>query len=52
VAELEPKEERYVITLPERPVTWSLLSKTRVKCKLVDSTGKVLMAVRFVYDIH
>ncbi|KAL9653273.1 hypothetical protein ABK040_010980 [Willaertia magna] len=52
VADLEPKEERYVITLPERPVIWSLLSKTRVKCKLVDPLGKVLLAVRFVYDIN
>ncbi|KAF0984113.1 hypothetical protein FDP41_008028 [Naegleria fowleri] len=52
VVDLEPKEERYVITLPERKVIWSLLSKTRVKCKLVDSTGKVLLAVRFVYDIN
>ncbi|EFC49629.1 myosin [Naegleria gruberi] len=52
VVELEPKEERYVITLPERKVIYSLLSKTRVKCKLVDPSGKVLMAVRFVYDIQ
>eukprot|EP00761_Pharyngomonas_kirbyi_P008029 gb/GECH01008040.1/.p1 GENE.gb/GECH01008040.1/~~gb/GECH01008040.1/.p1 ORF type:complete len:1589 (+),score=433.96 gb/GECH01008040.1/:1-4767(+) len=52
VAELEPRDERYVITLPERDVLYSLFSKTRVKAKLLDPFGKVLLAVRFVYDIR
>ncbi|KAL9644311.1 hypothetical protein ABK040_005772 [Willaertia magna] len=52
VSELEPREERYVITLPERDVVYSLLSKTRVKCKLIDPMGKTLLAVRFIYDVR
>ncbi|KAL0480104.1 myosin [Acrasis kona] len=51
VHDLAPREERYSITLPERRVLFSLLSKTRVKAKLVDPLGKVLLAVRFVYDV-
>jgi myosin-1 len=52
VHDLAPREERYSITLPERRVLFSLLSKTRVKAKLVDPLGKVLLAVRFVYDVR
>lgn len=52
VADLAPRDERYVILLPERDVMFSLLSKTRVKAKLVDPMGKVLLAVRFVYDVR
>ncbi|KAG2393751.1 hypothetical protein C9374_007282 [Naegleria lovaniensis] len=52
VSDLEPREERYVITLPERDVVYSLLSKTRVKCKLVDPMGRTLLAVRFIYDVR
>lgn len=52
VCDLEPREERYVIMLPERRVLYSILSKTRVKCKLLDALGKVLLAVRYVYDCH
>jgi len=52
VSDLEPREERYVITLPERDVVYSLLSKTRVKCKLIDPMGRTLLAVRFVYDVR
>lgn len=51
ISDLEPRDERYVISLPERRVVYSLLSKTRVKAKLVDPLGKVLLAVRFVYDV-
>jgi len=52
VGTLEKREERYVITLPERPVLFSILSKTRVKTKLVDAEGNTLLAVRFVYDVR
>jgi myosin-1 len=50
VSNLEAREERYVITLPERTVLFSILSKTKVKAKLVDASGKSLMAIRFIYD--
>jgi len=50
-ATLEAREERYVITLPERTVLFSILSKTKVKAKLVDVTGKSLLAIRFIYDV-
>jgi myosin-1 len=52
VGTLVPRDERYVITLPERTVLFSVLSKTRVKAKLVDPNNKVLLAVRFVYDVR
>jgi myosin-1 len=51
IGTLIPRDERYVIILPERPVIFSVLSKTRVKAKLVGSDKKVLLAVRFVYDV-
>jgi myosin-1 len=48
---LMPREERYAITMPERKVVRSLLSKTRVKCKLVDPLGRTVFDLRFVYDV-
>lgn len=52
VADLKPRDERYIVTLPERRVIFSLLSKTQVKAKLVDPVGKTLLAIRFVYDVR
>jgi len=52
VGTLENREERYVITLPERTVLFSILSKTQVKAKLVDFAQKTLLAIRFVYDVR
>ena len=48
---LEKRDERYVFTLPERQVLYSMLSKTRVKAKLIDPKGTTLLAVRFIYDV-
>jgi len=52
VADLKPRDERYIVTLPERRVIFSLLSKTQVKAKLVDPMGKTLLAIRFIYDVR
>jgi len=51
VGVLEKRDERYVFTLPERQVLYSMLSKTRVKAKLIDPKGETLLAVRFIYDV-
>jgi myosin I len=48
---LEKRDERYVFTLPERQVLYSMLSKTRVKAKLTHANGSTLLAVRYVYDV-
>jgi len=51
VGKLVKRDERYVITLPERLVLFSIFSKTRVKAKLCDEKGNPLLAVRFIYDV-
>jgi len=48
---LEKRDERYVFTLPERQVLYSMLSKTKVTAKLIDPKGNTLLAVRYVYDV-
>jgi len=48
---LEKRDERYVFTLPERQVLYSMLSKTKVTAKLINPKGDTLLAVRYVYDV-
>jgi myosin-1 len=50
VGKLVQRDERYVITLPERQVLFSIFSKTRVKAKLMDAEGNTVLAIRFIYD--
>ncbi|KAL0488942.1 myosin [Acrasis kona] len=51
VSTLQPRGDRYSISMPERKVQRSLLSKTRVKCKMVDPVGRTIFVLRFVYEV-
>jgi hypothetical protein len=50
LGKFKAREERYVITLPERQVLFSIFSKTSVKIAILDLKGKILIPIQFAYD--
>jgi myosin-1 len=51
VKDLPLQDDCHTVSLSERKTMHSLLSKTQVKVEMMDPTGKVLMSLKFSYEV-